>query len=72
MQKISFALAMLLTFTGALTLESQQSEYDYYNLAQQDQQDEDSLVADVEVEAEDIPDFGVFAPFVADPPAEPL
>ena len=49
MQKISFALAMLLTFTGALTLESQQSEYDYYNLAQQDQQDEDSLVADVEV-----------------------
>ena len=69
MQKISFALAMLLTFTGALTLESQQSEVDYYNLAQQD---EDSLVADVEVEAEDIPDSGVFAPFVADPPAEPL
>jgi len=26
MQKISFALAMLLTFTGALTLESQQSD----------------------------------------------
>jgi hypothetical protein len=69
MQKISFALAMLLTFTGALTLESQQSEYDYYNLAQQD---EDSLVADVEVEAEDIPDSGVFAPFVADPTADPL
>ncbi len=69
MQKISFALAMLLTFTGALTLESQQSEYDYYNLAQQD---EDSLVADVEVEAEDIPDSGVFAPFVEDSQAEPL
>ena len=52
---------MLLTFTGALTLESQQSDYDYYNLAQQD---EPSSLTDVE--AGDIPDSSIFTPFAPD------